>query len=62
MPASLKLLEQVDTRPGPSHFGEVVQEAKAVQAEQLVIEGLKRMSWSEADLRARGRASRGKWI
>ena len=48
-----ELLEQVDTRPGPSHFWEVVQEAEAVQAEQLVIEGLKRMGWSEADLRAR---------
>ena len=48
-----ELLEQVDARPGPSHFGEVVQEAEAVQAEQLVIEGLKRMGWSEPDLRAR---------
>ena len=47
-----ELLEQVDTRPGPSHFGEVVQEAEAVQAEQLVIAGLKRMGWREADLRA----------
>jgi hypothetical protein len=48
-----ELLEQVDTPPGPSHFGEAVQEAEAVQAERLVIEGLKRMGWSEADLRAR---------
>ena len=48
-----ELLEQVDTRPGPSHFGEAVQEAEAVQAEQLVIAGLKRMGWREADLRAR---------
>jgi hypothetical protein len=48
-----ELLEQVDARPGPSHFGEAVQEAEAVQAERLVIEGLKRMGWSEADLRAR---------
>jgi len=47
-----ELLEQVDTRPGLSHFGEVAQEAEAVQAEQWVIEGLKRMGWSEADLRA----------
>ena len=30
-----------------------MQEAEAVQAERLVIEGLKRMGWSEADLRAR---------
>ena len=46
-----ELLEQVDTRPGPSHFGKVVREAEA-QAEQLVTEGLKRMGWSEADLKA----------
>ena len=46
-------LEQVDTPPGPSHFGEVVQEAEAVQAERRVVEGLQRMGWSEADLRAR---------
>ena len=48
-----ELLEQVDTRPGPSHFGEVAQEAEAVQAERLVVEGLKRVGWREADLRAR---------
>jgi hypothetical protein len=45
--------EEEDTRPGPSHFGEAVQEAEAVQAERVVVEGLKRMGWSEADLRAR---------
>jgi len=48
-----ELLEQVETRPGPSHFGEAVQEAEAAQAERLVVEGLKRMGWSEADLLAR---------
>ena len=48
-----ELLEQVETRPGPSHFGEVVQEAEAVQAERLVVEGIKRMGWSEADLGAK---------
>jgi len=48
-----ELLEQVDTPPGPSHFGEAVQEAEAVQAERGVVEGLKRMGWSEADLKAR---------
>jgi hypothetical protein len=41
-------LEQVETQPGPSHFGEAVQEAEAAQAE-----GLKRLGWSEADLKAR---------
>ena len=48
-----ELLEQVDTPPGPSHFGEAVQEAEAVQAERRVVEGLKRLGWSEADLKAR---------
>jgi hypothetical protein len=42
-----ELLEQVDTPPGPSHFGE------AVQAERRVVEGLKRLGWREADLKAR---------
>ena len=48
-----ELLEQVDARPGPSHFGEAVHEAEAAQAERLVEAGLKRLRWSEADLRAR---------
>jgi hypothetical protein len=47
-------------RPGPSHFGEAVQEAEAAQAERLVVEGLKRMGWSEADLSARRKGERGK--
>ena len=54
------LVEQVEARPGPSHFGEAVQEAEAAQAERLVVEGLKRMRWSEADLRARRKGERGK--
>ena len=53
-------LEQVDTPPGPSHFGEAVQESKAVQAERRVVEGLQRMGWSEADLRARRKGEPGK--
>jgi hypothetical protein len=48
-----ELLEQVEARPGPSHFGEAVQEAEAAQAERLMVEGLKRMGWVEKDLRAR---------
>jgi hypothetical protein len=47
-----ELLEQVETRPGPSHFGEVVQEAETAQAERLVAEGLRRMGWRKADLKA----------
>ena len=36
-----------ETGPGPSHFGE------AVQAERLVVAGLKRIRWSEAALKTR---------
>ncbi len=43
----------METRPGPSHFGEAVQEAEAAQAERLVVQGLKRLGWSETDLRGR---------
>ena len=53
-------LAQVDTAPGPSHFGEAVQEAEAAQAGRLVVEGLKRMRWSEADLGARRKGASGK--
>jgi hypothetical protein len=55
-----ELLEQVEARPGPSHFGEAVQEAEAAQAERLVVKGLKRLRWSEADLNARRKGERGK--
>ena len=48
-----ELLEQVDARPGPSHFGKAVQAAEPVRAERLVVEGLKRMGWSKTDLEAR---------
>ena len=37
-----------------------MQEAEAAQAERLVVEGLKRMRWSEADLSARRKGERGK--
>ena len=48
-----ELLEQVETRPGPSHFGAAVQEAELARAERLVAQGLLRMGWSEADLQGR---------
>jgi hypothetical protein len=54
------LLEQVLARSGPSHFGAAVQEAETAQAERLVVEGLKRMRWGEADLSARRKSERGK--
>ena len=55
-----ELLEQVDTRPGPSHFGEAVQEAETVQVERLVVAGLKRIRWREADLNTRRKGELGK--
>jgi len=48
-----ELLEQVSVGPGPSHFGEAVQEAEDLRAERLVREALRQMGWSEADLKAR---------
>jgi putative transposase len=56
----LELLEQVSTPAGPSHFGEVLQEAAQVRAERLVAEGLKRLRWSELDLKARRKGEPGK--
>ena len=47
-----ELLEQVETRPGPSHFGEAGQDAETAQAERWVAEGLRRMGWRKADLKA----------
>ena len=37
-----------------------MQEAEAAQAERLVVEGLKRMRWSEADLTTPRKGGRGK--
>ena len=55
-----ELLEQVSTGPGPSHYGEVVQEAEEAQAERLVVAGLKRKGWSEDDLGVRRKGDPGK--
>jgi hypothetical protein len=48
-----ELLEQVTSGPGPSHYGQAVQEAAAARAERLVKAGLKRLAWSQSDLTAR---------
>jgi hypothetical protein len=48
-----ELLAQVTRGPGPSHFGEAVQEAAEVRAQRLVTAGLKRLGWTEAVLGAR---------
>jgi hypothetical protein len=56
-----ELLEQVSDWPGPSHFGEAVQEAVEARAERLVAQGLKRLGWTEQVLRAKrkGHPSKG---
>jgi len=48
-----ELLAQVTAAPGVSHYGEVVQEAVAQQAERFVAERLHALGWRAADLRAR---------
>jgi len=55
-----ELLKQVNTPAGPSHFGEALHEAVEVRAERIVVEGLKRLRWREADLRARRKGEPGK--
>ncbi len=55
-----ELLEQVSTPGGPSHFGEAMREAAEVRAERMVLEGLKRLKWREADLQARRKSEPGK--
>jgi REP element-mobilizing transposase RayT len=55
-----ELLEQVSTPAGPSHFGEVMQEAAQARAERMVVEGLKRLKWSDADLQGRRKGEAGK--
>ena len=57
---NVSLLDQVKTQPGPSHFGELVQEAVEVKAEGLVAADLKRMGWAEDDLSGRRKGDPGK--
>ena len=45
-----ELLAAVDRAPGASHYGELVQEAVAVQAERFVTGRLKALGWREQDL------------
>jgi putative transposase len=48
-----ELLEQVSAGPGPSHYGQALQEAIEAKAERLVGAGIKALGWSHADLRVR---------
>jgi hypothetical protein len=47
-------------RPGPSHYGEAVQEAGLGRAERLVAEALQRMGLRETDLHRRRKGEPGK--
>ena len=55
-----ELLARVDTPAGTSHFGEAVQAAAEVQAERLVVAGLKRLGWNEEMLKQRPKGDSGK--
>jgi REP element-mobilizing transposase RayT len=48
-----ELLEQVKTQPGPSHFGDAIQEADEARAERLTLAGLGRLGWTERDVETR---------
>jgi hypothetical protein len=55
-----ELLDQVKRGPGPSHYGAEVREGAEMRAEGLVLEGLKRMRWTEKDLERRRKGDPGK--
>ncbi len=55
-----ELLESVRVGPGPSHYGEIVQEAVEAAAEKQLKAQLKRLGWTEAHLAARRKGDPGK--
>ena len=54
------LLEQVQERPGPSHFGEAVQAGAEAQAERWIERGLQQLKWSQEELASRPKGDAGK--
>jgi len=50
-----ELLEQMKARMGEHHHGEERAQAEAAPAEGIVLEGLKRLGWNEADLAERAK-------
>ena len=50
----------MNERPGPSHFGEAVQEAVEARAERVVVAALGRLGWTEEDLKRRLKGDPGK--
>jgi putative transposase len=55
-----ELLQQVNERPGASHFGPAVQEAAEVGAERLAVALLRRVGWTEEQLKRRRKGDPGK--
>lgn len=55
-----ELLEQMDLRMGPEHYGEERRETDEQKAERIVMEELKRRKWAESELGLRPKADKGK--
>ena len=50
-----ELLAQMKERIGEHHYGEERSQTEAEHAGKIVLEGLKRLGWKEADLAARAK-------
>jgi len=55
-----ELLGRVASRPDQSPYGGLGREAMELRAEELVVAGLKRLGWKEADLARRRKGDEGK--
>jgi hypothetical protein len=54
------LLEQVTAKSGIRHYGEIVREAAETRANALVRAGLRRLNWTEKNLKALRKGDTGK--
>jgi len=55
-----ELLQQMQARMREHHYGEERAQTEAEQAEGVVLEGLERLGWNEADLECRAKGDREK--
>jgi putative transposase len=55
-----ELLEQMDERLGPEHYGSERAESSAEKAERIIGEELKRLRWTEVELERRRKGDLGK--
>ena len=55
-----ELLASAEGRAGPNHYGADRQESGERKAERLVVEGLKKLGWDEADLALRRKGDEAK--